>query len=364
MENMVTQLILENTFKNKKVLVTGHTGFKGSWLCKILLMLGAEIKGIALEPTSPYGIFQSCMLEKHLHNTIVDIRNFENLSQEIESFQPDFVFHLAAQPLVRDSYNRPVYTYETNVIGTLHVLESIKKLEKKVDCVFITTDKVYLNKEWEIPYKETDRLGGHDPYSSSKACMELLIDSYRNSFFHLDKYAQHQKSIAVARAGNVIGGGDFSQDRLIPDIIKHYEEKKTLEIRFPNAVRPWQHVLEPLFGYLTLAQKLVQDPIKFSTAYNFGPYPKDNYSVLQILNYVKEHIFKEFNFEISNSQNSHLHEAGLLTLDINKVIEELEWKPQFNFEQTLEYTFDWYKHFLSKSISMNDFTEKQIRRFL
>ena len=362
MENMVNFQQLENTYKGKKVFITGHTGFKGAWLLKTLSLLGAEIKGYALEPQTSNDLFYLIEGEKLCQSVIADLRDKKMLESEIVAFQPDFIFHLAAQPLVRLSYEIPKETFEVNVIGTANVLDGVKLLKKKCSVVLITTDKVYHNNEWVYPYRENDRLGGYDPYSASKACAELLIDSYRNSFFNIKDCDKHLKGIAVARAGNVIGGGDWSKDRLIPDIVRSLMSDKPVAIRNPNAVRPWQHVLEPIVGYLSLGMYLEQQPDKFSEAYNFGPQSEDALSVEEM---VKAAIVSwgsgDYHIEQVVCQP---HEAGLLKLDISKVKSVLNWIPKMNAKKTVKFTLDWYHVFNSNKINIADFTLKQIKIFL
>src|SRR5665213_2553317 len=251
---------LRKTYSGKKVLLTGHTGFKGSWLLKIFSVLGAEIKGYALAPENEPNLYNTIGGDELCQSIIADLRNKEKLTEAIISFKPDFIFHLAAQPLVRLSYQIPVETFEVNAIGTVNVLDGLRQLKKRCCAVLITTDKVYHNNEWPYPYRESDKLGGYDPYSASKACAELVISSYRNSFFNLETYSIHQKAIAVARARKVIGGGDWAKDLLIPDIISALQKNVRIEIRNHDAIRPWQHVLEPLYGYLLLGAKLSQAP--------------------------------------------------------------------------------------------------------
>ena len=351
---------LKKSYQGKKVFLTGHTGFKGSWMLKLLTMLGAEVKGFALAPHTENDLFYLINGNKICDSVLADLRDKVTLTKALIDFEPDFVFHLAAQPLVRLSYQIPSETFEVNAIGTANVLDAIHLLNKPCVAVMITTDKVYHNNEWEHPYRETDRLGGYDPYSASKACAELVIDSYRNSFFNLKNYATHQKAIAVARAGNVIGGGDWSQDRLIPDVIRALINNEAVVMRNPNAVRPWQHVLEPVIGYFMLGAKLNVEPNKYSQAYNFGPYTADTLPVLYI---VKQaiHAYGSGRFEIEHNLNQP-HEAGMLKLDISKVMTELGWKPKMNASQTIEKTINWYKAFIS-SKDMNRFTEEQINLF-
>ncbi len=351
---------LKNTYSGKRVFVTGHTGFKGSWLIKILSDLGAIIKGYALAPENGINLYTEINGDSLCNSVINDLRDKVNLNKAILDFQPDYVFHLAAQPLVRLSYQIPSETFEVNVIGTANLLDAIRLLNKKCNIVLITTDKVYHNNEWEHPYKETDRLGGYDPYSASKACCELVIDSYKNSFFNFAKYDQHLKAIAVGRAGNVIGGGDWSKDRLIPDIARALNANKEVVIRSPKAIRPWQHVIEPLFGYLELGVKLNSDPITYAQAYNFGPNTNDTLSVEEMV--VKSINYWEsgtYNVEV-NSNNP--HEAGLLKLDISRVTRELNWKPVLNAQTAIELTINWYKNYY-KHISANELMESDIKYY-
>ena len=363
MEDMVVSLFdnLKNTYKGKKVFLTGHTGFKGAWMLKTLALLGAEVKGYALAPQTKDDLFHLIDGEAICNSVIADLRDKERLKEELISFQPDFVFHLAAQPLVRLSYEIPAETFEVNVIGTANVLDAVNLLEKPCSVILITTDKVYQNNEWIYPYRENDRLGGYDPYSASKACAELVIDSYRNSFFNIKNYNQHKKALAVARAGNVIGGGDWSKDRLIPDIAKAFAVEKPVTIRNPQSVRPWQHVLEPVIGYLILGKKLYSDPTKYSTAYNFGPQLSDALPVEEMLQLAIDSWGKgEYVVEQTEGQ---LHEAGLLKLDISKAIVELKWQPKMNARQAVSMTMDWYNEFF-KGNNINRFTDLQIKSFL
>lgn len=341
-KNLTTFSDLRACFKDKRVLVTGHTGFKGSWLISILSSLGANIKGYALLPENDENLYSAIEGNKICDSEINDLRNKTALTNAVLSFQPDFVFHLAAQPLVRVSYTIPSDTFEINAIGTANLLDSIRLLEKKSIIILITTDKVYQNIETEHYYTENDRLGGYDPYSASKACCELVIDSYKNSFFNTEKYNQHLKSIAVARAGNVIGGGDWSLDRLIPDIIKALISNKDVAIRNPTAIRPWQHVLEPLFGYLELAHKLTLDSVKYAQAYNFGPNLNDKLSVEEMVK-ISLSIWRSGNYFIE--KNNELHEAGLLLLDINKSIRELNWRPVLSTVDAIDRTIQWYRSY-------------------
>ncbi|WP_289663048.1 CDP-glucose 4,6-dehydratase [Flavobacterium panacagri] len=363
MEDMVESLFdsLKKTYQGKKVFLTGHTGFKGSWMLKTLTLLGAEVKGYALVPQTKDDLFYLIDGETICDSIIADLRDKKRLEKELVSFQPDFVFHLAAQPLVRLSYEIPAETFEVNVVGTANVLDAVNLLEKPCSVVLITTDKVYHNNEWIYPYRENDRLGGYDPYSASKACAELVIDSYRNSFFNIKNYDKHLKGIAVARAGNVIGGGDWSKDRLIPDIAKAFAAEKPVVIRNPQSVRPWQHVLEPVIGYLILGENLYSDPTKFSVAYNFGPQLSDALAVEEMLKLTIGSWGRgEYIVEQVEGQP---HEAGLLKLDISKAIVELEWYPKMNAKQAVSLTMDWYREYFEGN-KIKEFTELQIKSFL
>ena len=341
---------LKNTYSGKRVLLTGHTGFKGSWLIKILSDVGAVLMGYALAPENEINLYTEINGNSFCESVISDLRDKEALKKAVLDFQPDFIFHLAAQPLVRLSYEIPIETFEVNAIGTANLLDAIRLLDKKCNIIIITTDKVYHNNEIDYAYKETDRLGGYDPYSASKACCELVIDSYKNSFFNSAKYDQHQKAIAVGRAGNVIGGGDWSKDRLIPDIAKALSANKEVVIRNPKAVRPWQHVIEPLFGYLELGTKLNNDPKGSSQVYNFGPNPSDVLSV-------EEMVIKSIENWGTGSYKSLIdvnspHEAGLLKLDISKALKDLNWKPVLNAQNAVERTINWYKNYYNNMTAL------------
>lgn len=353
---------LEEVYKDKKVFLTGHTGFKGAWMLQTLSLLGADVKGYALAPKTANDLYHLINGDGICTSVIADLRDKKLLKESIVNFEPDFIFHLAAQPLVRLSYEIPVETFEVNVIGTANVLDAVRLLEKPCAVVLITTDKVYHNNEWIYPYRENDRLGGYDPYSASKACAELVIDSYRNSFFNTKTYNTHEKAIAVARAGNVIGGGDWSQDRLIPDIAKAFATEKPVVIRNPNSVRPWQHVLEPVVGYLLLGANLSAKPIEFSQAYNFGPHLSDALSVEEMLKLAIASWGKgEYIVEKEEGQP---HEAGLLKLDTSKAISELKWQPKMNAQNAVSMTMDWYSAFNFNKKIILDFTTNQIKEFL
>lgn len=352
-----------NFFKDKKVFITGHTGFKGTWLIHLLNQYGAKVKGYAL-PALEASIFKISATREICEHIENDIRNKDSLEKELLAFEPDLVFHLAAQPLVLDSYQDPVYTFEVNQMGTVYLLDSLRKLEKACTCIFITTDKVYQDQNKLEGYIETDILGGFDPYSASKAGCELIVDSYRNSFFHPKKYHEHKKSIATARAGNVIGGGDFSANRLIPDIIKSIEKTEKIVIRNPEAIRPWQHVLDALFAYLILAKQLHQNPDSelYNTAWNFGPLPEDMWEVLAV---AKKVIQYYGGGEILIKKNSDApKETSRLMLDISKALEHLPWKPKWNAEMAIHNTVEWYRYYNQHPQKIQEFMNQQIKEFL
>ena len=326
-------------WKDKRVLITGHTGFKGSWMTFWLNKLGAEVAGFSLDPEGSPSLFELLKLEGSCEHYIHDIREPEPIKKRILEFQPDIVFHLAAQSIVIRSYEDPVYTWGTNVMGTINVLEACKQLKKPCSVVVITTDKVYENKEQLQGYREDDHLGGYDPYSSSKAGAELVVSSWRRSFF------QERSSVrlASARAGNVIGGGDWTDNRIIPDIFRYKEKGQTLPVRNPNAVRPWQHVLESLHGYMTLAERLhTQGDEKYQSAFNFGPDQQSIQSVEQLLNAAGN--VTDIDWE-NTQKEGQLHEATLLTLSTEKASELLNWNPQWDFETCITRTIRWYDRF-------------------
>ena len=333
-------------WKNKKVLITGHTGFKGSWLLSWLVKSGAEIKGIGLKPEDNINLFdqiESSLNDKFI-NVFGNILDKKFIEREIKEFQPEILIHLAAQPLVRESYANPLLTWETNVIGSLNILESAKKLLKKCAIVMITTDKVYKNREWIHGYRENDELGGHDPYSASKAACELAISSWRESFVGKSNHQTQYLKIATARAGNVIGGGDWAKDRILPDSIKSLISKKVIKVRNPLAKRPWQHVLEPLIGYLFLAEDLYLKGDDYCSQFNFGPYLSSNKTVEELV----EEIIKIWPGKWENpNQDNLLHEANLLHLQIEKAEQMINWQPKWDFKKTIKYTVNWYKDFNS-----------------
>lgn len=332
-------------YTGKTVLVTGHTGFKGSWLSFWLYQMGAKVIGYSLEaPTNP-SHFE--LLNLDILSVIGDIRDLDALNKTFATYKPDIVFHLAAQALVRLSYENPIETYETNVIGTLKVFEACRKHSVKA-IVNITSDKAYENKEWLWGYRENDPMGGYDPYSSSKGCAELLTSSYRNSYFNPYEYAQsHTTLLASCRAGNVIGGGDWAQDRLMTDIILSVSQGEKVSIRNPNATRPWQHVLEPLSGYLAIGQKLLEEKVEFGEAWNFGPSAEGSISVEEVVQNVKKH-WDKIDYEINRDPNQR-HEANLLKLDCSKARSRLQWKEVWDSRTTFEKTVTWYKAFYERN---------------
>ena len=340
MENLVVQNLFNSIYKNKTVLVTGHTGFKGSWLCFWLKQMGAKVVGYSLEaPTNPNHIE---LLDLDIISIIGDIRDLDKLNQTFSEYKPDIVFHLAAQALVKYSYENPIETYETNVIGTLKVFEA-SRINNVKAIVNITSDKAYENKEWIWGYRENDPMGGYDPYSSSKGCADILTNSYRNSFFNPKNYKKtHNTLLASCRAGNVIGGGDWAKDRLMTDIMLSISQNKKVEIRNPNATRPWQHVLEPLSGYLQIGQKLLEEKMEFAEAWNFGPDDEGNINVENVLKSVKKY-WNKLDYEIK--PNSEFHEANLLKLDCTKANTILKWNSVWNNSTTIEKTVNWYKNF-------------------
>lgn len=343
-----------------RVLLTGHTGFKGGWLSLWLQQLGAEVCGVALDPSSDPNLFTEAAISCGSRSEIADIRDLTRLKAIFKEHKPEVVFHLAAQPLVRDSYEDPVGTYTTNVIGTVNVLEAVRACDSVRAVVVITTDKCYENKEWVWPYRETDRLGGYDPYSSSKACAELVVGTYRNSFFSPADYARHRVAIASARAGNVIGGGDWSKARLVPDIMRAFAGKQPVVIRNPRAVRPWQHVLEPLYGYLKLAQRLVNDGVEYGNAWNFGPDESDAKPVDWIVRRLADEWGTDAQWQIDN--RSQPHEAQRLKLDCSKAAYSLNWRPTLTLQEALRLTADWYRR-RSNGEDPRSVTLEQIEHF-
>lgn len=329
-----------NFWQGKRVYLTGHTGFKGSWLSLWLAEMGATVKGYALNPPTNPSLFEEAKVAEKIESQIGDIRNFETLKASLVEFNPDILIHMAAQPLVRLSYKEPLETYDTNVMGTAKVLEAARSCPNLKAIVSVTTDKCYENKEWVWGYREDEPMGGYDPYSSSKGCAELVTSAYRRSFMQ-----EQGIGLASARAGNVIGGGDWADDRLIPDILRAFEINQPVVIRNPASTRPWQHVLEPLSGYLVLAQNLYQNPTEFAEGWNFGPYEDDAKPVDWILNHMVQN-WAGAKWELD--KNAHPHEAGYLKLDISKAKARLHWHPTWRLEHTLAKIIQWHQAWLNK----------------
>jgi CDP-glucose 4,6-dehydratase len=323
--------------------MTGHTGFKGSWFSLWLEHLGAEVCGLALPPPTVPSMFNEARVAQGMRSEIADIRDLERVKAIVQEYKPEVVFHLAAQPLVRDSYKDPVGTYTTNVIGTVNVLESVRECDSVRAVVIITTDKCYENKEWVWPYRETDRLGGYDPYSNSKACAELVVSTYRNAFFPPVHYDQHRVAIASARAGNVIGGGDWAKDRLVPDIMRAFAAKEVLKVRNPDAIRPWQHVLEPLRGYLAVAESLCEQGVAYGEAWNFGPDQSDAQPVEWIVRELAETWGAGAKWDLEEGVQP--HEAQNLRLDCSKAAARLGWRPQLPLKDAVRITAEWYHRY-------------------
>lgn len=348
-------LILKKFWKNKKVFLTGHTGFKGSWLCIFLSLLGAKVGGYSLKPEQKYNLFNLAKINKLINSSIIgDIRNYDKLKKSIIEFSPNFIIHMAAQPLVRNSYLNPKYTYEVNTLGTVNVLNILNELNFIKSALIITTDKVYYNDNKKNYYKEDDSLGGLDPYSNSKSCAELVVNSYNRSFFKKKKIF-----IATARAGNVIGGGDFSNDRILPDYFRSLSKNKSLILRAPNSIRPWQHVIDPLYGYLLLLMKLHKKHKFVNSSWNFGPLNSNNKSVNKIINLIN----KEFNYSVKiikkNTNSKKYRESKILMLNSEKAKKLLGWKAKYKLEESIKLISVWHKKFLEKK-NILKISQKQI----
>jgi len=343
-------------WKNKKVFITGHNGFKGSWLSIWLTELGAKVTGYSLKPNTEPSLFETCFLDKKLNSVIGDIRDYEKLKKIITLVQPDIVIHMASQALVLQSYENPIETYQTNLMGTVNILNAIRDISSIKVFINVTSDKCYENNDSLKAFKEGDAMGGFDPYSSSKGCSELITAAYRSSFFN------DTVSIATARAGNIIGGGDWALNRIIPDFIKKINQNQKLSIRNPRAVRPWQFVLEPLNGYLILAEKLFLDGQHYSESWNFGPDNQDDKSVEWLISKFDKEYGEGSNFEIESTENS-LHEAKNLKLDCSKSMKRLNWAPKLNIEKSISMTCAWYKNFYKGDQDMYSFSAEQIKQY-
>lgn len=344
-------------YRNKRILVTGHTGFKGSWLTNVLVQMGAQVIGYSLGIPSQPSLFESIHLDQKINHFLGDVRDLDNLSHVIRDTKPEICFHLAAQPLVRLSYENPLETYSTNMIGSLHLLECIRLSDTIKTVVMITSDKCYENREWDFGYRETDSLGGYDPYSSSKGCCEIIISAYERSFFK-----KLGIGCASVRAGNVIGGGDWSQDRLAVDIIKALSQGMEIMIRSPKATRPWQHVLDPLWGYVLLAYRLASEPNHYGGAWNFGPMVSQNITVEEVVTKMISYWGKG-NFRVSSPNLP--HEAGKLALDIHKSVSLLDWYPRWTTDTAIKNTVIWYKAFYENPTrEMQYLCNEQINNYL
>ncbi|MFH1819667.1 MAG: CDP-glucose 4,6-dehydratase [Pseudomonadota bacterium] len=347
-------------WRGKRVFMTGHTGFKGSWLSLWLQQLGAEVTGYALKPPTNPSLFEVAKVEEGMRSIIADIRDADALAKAMRAARPDIVIHMAAQPLVRYSYQAPVETYATNVMGTVHLLEAVRQADAVRAVVIVTSDKCYENKEWPWGYRENEPMGGYDPYSNSKGCAELVTAAYRNSYFNPAKHSEHGVAIGSGRAGNVIGGGDWAADRLIPDILRAIEAGQPVNIRSPHAIRPWQHVLEPLSGYLSLAEKLFTDGPAYAEGWNFGPADEDAKPVQWIVERLTQSWGEGASWELDT--NPQPHEAHYLKLDCSKAKAKLAWYPRWQLSATLAGIVEWHKAMLNRA-DMKAFTCGQISQY-
>ena len=347
MDKVVKEGLYGNFFSNRKVLVTGHTGFKGSWLSIILNWLGADVYGYALNPNTKPDLYSLAELDKIVQSTIADIRDYDRLLKTLQDTQPEIIIHMAAQPLVIESYRNPRETYEVNVMGTVNILEAARFVDSVRVILNVTTDKCYENREWHWGYREIEPMGGYDPYSNSKGCSELVTSSYRNSFFNLKEYNNHKVAVATARAGNVIGGGDWAENRLIPDFFRSIIKGEKVKIRNPHAVRPWQHVLDPLSGYLQLCEELYASGPDFAQAWNFGPEDAESRNVEWIIGNLCELWGNGVEYELD--KNVSPHEASYLKLDCSKAKALLNWNPRWNTTTALQMIVQWNKEYLLNS---------------
>ena len=358
---MIMEEFFNGIYKNRKVLVTGHTGFKGSWLCLLLNKLGADVYGYALKPPTSPSLFNEAKIDDLITSFIGDIRDYSFLKETLEKVQPEIVIHMAAQPLVRESYKIPVETYSINVMGTVNLLDVCRNVKSVKAIVNVTTDKCYENREWHWGYRENEPMGGYDPYSNSKGCSELVTSAFRNSYFNTKDYSLHGVAVATARAGNVIGGGDWADDRLIPDFIRSISKNVKLQIRSPYAIRPWQHVLEPLTGYLTLAAALYEKGAEYNGGWNFGPEDNDAKNVEWITKTICDMWGNGASYEVD--KNPQPHEANYLKLDCSKAKAELEWYPRWNISTALKSIVEWNKAWLAGE-NMRELTLSQIKIYL
>lgn len=361
MENLELAMIDSAFWHDKRVFLTGHTGFKGSWLSVWLQSMGAVVKGYALPPPTEPSMFSALSLADGMESDIADIRDYERLYQSVEEFRPEIIIHMAAQPLVRQSYSEPVETYHTNVMGTVNLLDVIRRVGGVKAVVNVTSDKCYENKEWPWGYREDEPKGGYDPYSNSKGCAELVADAYRNSYFNRQSYQQHGCALASVRAGNVIGGGDWADDRLVPDMLSAFERGNSVQIRNPHAIRPWQHVLEPLSGYLLTAQLLYTQGVDFAEGWNFGPNDEDAKPVQWIVEQLTQLWGEGASWELDG--DSHPHEAGYLKLDCSKAKMRMGWRPRWSLEHALSRIVEWHKAWVNKE-DLKAITLKEIEEYI
>jgi len=358
--NICFNKLFNGIYNNRKVLVTGHTGFKGSWLCLLLHKLGADVYGYALKPPTTPSLFKEANIDELITSYIGDIRDYNYLSKVIHEVKPEVIIHMAAQSLVRESYKHPVETYATNVMGTVNLLDIVKNINSVKAIVNVTTDKCYENREWHWGYRENEPMGGYDPYSNSKGCSELVTSSFRYSFFNPNEYKKHGIALASARAGNVIGGGDWAEDRLIPDFFRAIANGGKIKIRSPYAIRPWQHVLEPLTGYLILGEKLFTKGATYAQAWNFGPDDRDAKNVEWIIKRICKLWGNDAKFEIDNIKQ--LHEVNYLKLDCSKAKAELKWYPKWNIQQILQSIVGWNKAYINGE-NMRHVCYQQIKEY-
>ncbi len=360
MDQMVKKTLLGGFYKGRKVLITGHTGFKGSWLTILLTWLGADVYGYALKPNTNPSLYELAKVDKLVSSTFGDVRDYNLLLKTLKEVRPEVIIHMAAQAIVKESYKNPRETFDVNVMGTVNLLDAIRQVDSVKAIVNVTTDKCYENKEWHWGYRENEPMGGYDPYSNSKGCSELVTSSFRSSFFNPKDYKIHGVALASARAGNVIGGGDWAEDRLIPDFMRSIFQGEKVKIRSPYAIRPWQHVMEPLTGYLTLCEKLYSFGTVFAEGWNFGPDDSDAKNVEWITKKICELWSEGASFEIDT--NPQPHEASYLKLDCSKAKAELGWTPEWDIETTLKSIVDWNKAYLAAG-NMRTVTEKQIKEY-
>lgn len=346
-------------YRGKKVFITGHTGFKGAWMCQLLIMAGADVTGYALEPPTEPSLFQLCRISDKMHSVLGDIRNLDYLKKVFKAAQPEIVIHMAAQPLVRESYRNPVYTYETNVMGTVNILECVRMMPSVKSFINVTTDKVYFNHEWEWGYRENEMLNGYDPYSNSKSCSELVTSSFKNSFF-----MNSDTAITTCRAGNVIGGGDFAADRIIPDCLRAARSKQDIIVRNPFSTRPYQHVLEPIAAYLTIAETQYKDP-QCAGNYNVGPDDADCWTTGDLVTLFCEKWNQATGDSLKwlNHHDGGPHEANFLKLDCSKIKKTFGWYPRWNVETSMEKIVDWFRTYFDGG-DITECMEKQIKEFM